>query len=67
MRRASKGDGKGKDDGKGKKKKFKKDKRHRSRSASSDGSNVSTDGHRSTVGGSPSQGSVMMMRSWTGG
>ena len=61
-----KGDGKGKDDGKGKKKKFKKDKRHRSRSASSDGSNVSTDGHRSTAGGSPSQGSVMMMRSWTG-
>ena len=61
-----KGDGKGKDDGKGKKKKFKKDKRHRSRSASSDGSNVSTDGHRSTAGGSPSQGSVIMMRSWTG-
>ena len=61
-----KGDGKGKDDGKGKKKKFKKDKRHRSRSASSDGSNASTDGHRSTAGGSPSQGSVMMMRSWTG-
>ena len=61
-----KGDGKGKDDGKGKKKKFKKDKRRRSRSASSDGSNVSTDGHRSAAGGSPSQGSVMMMRSWTG-
>ena len=61
-----KGDGKGKDDGKGKKQKFKKDKRHRSRSASSDGSNASTDGHRSTAGGSPSQGSVMMMRSWTG-
>ena len=61
-----KGDGKGKDDGKGKKKKFKKDKRRRSRSASSDGSNASTDGRRSTAGGSPSQGSVMMMRSWTG-
>ena len=61
-----KGDGKGKDDGKGKKKKFKKDKRHRSRSASSDGSNASNDGQRSTAGGSPSQGSVMMMRSWTG-
>ena len=61
-----KGDGKGKDDGKGKKKKFKKDKRHRSRSASSDGSNASNDGQRSTAGGSPSQGSIMMMRSWTG-
>ena len=47
-------------------KKFKKDKRrHQSRSASSDGSNASNDGQRSTAGG-PSQGSVMMMRSWTG-